>query len=121
MPSPVPRFECSTPIPRVEDLAASVRYYVHLLGFANASWGDEHFKCVSRDGAGLYLCRGGQGHVGAWAWIGVEDVRALHRAYQQHGARIRQGPTKHPWALEILVRDLDGNVLRFGSEPEEEA
>jgi catechol 2,3-dioxygenase-like lactoylglutathione lyase family enzyme len=120
MPTPLPHFECSTPILRVERMEASLRYYVNVLGFENAAWGDDCFTCVSRDGAGIYLCRGGQGHVGAWAWIGVDDARTLYQAYLERGAIIRQGPVNHPWALEIQVEDPDGNVLRFGSEPEPE-
>lgn len=118
MPTSLPHFECSTPILRVESMEGSLRYYVNVLGFVNAPWGDDRFTCVSKDGAAIYLCRGGQGHVGAWAWIGVDNVRTLHQAYLERGAIIRQGPTNHPWALEILVEDPDGNVLRFGSEPE---
>jgi hypothetical protein len=26
-------------------------------------------------------------------------------------------PTNFPWALEMQVKDPDGNVLRIGSEP----
>src|SRR5882672_4945275 len=73
------RFEGSQPILRVEDMAASLRFYVDILGFKNASWGSEDFTSISRDGAGIYLCRGGQGRGGAWVWIGVEDAEQLHK------------------------------------------
>jgi catechol 2,3-dioxygenase-like lactoylglutathione lyase family enzyme len=120
MSEPLPtRFECIDPILRVEDMAASVRYYVEVLGFENASWGTDDFTHVGRDGTGIYLCRGGQGHTGGWVWIGVGDVRALHRAYKKRGAIIRREPRNEPWALEMQVDDPDGNVLRFGSDPED--
>ncbi len=112
------RFECSQPILRVEDLNASVRFYVDMLGFKNAAWGNDEFTSVSRDGAAIYLCRGGQGRGAAWIWIGVSDVRKLHDEYKQRGVPIRLPPTNYPWALEIQVEDPEGNVLRFGSEPE---
>ncbi len=112
------RFECIDPILRVEDMAASVRYYVDVLGFEEADWGTDAFTHVRRDSGGIYLCRGSQGHAGAWVWIGVGDVRALHRVYTERGARIRQEPKNEPWALEMRVEDPDGNVLRFGSDPE---
>ena len=119
MPDPLPtRVECIDPILRVEDMAASVAYYVGVLGFESAPWGTDAFTYVGRDGRGLYLCRGGQGHAGAWVWIGVEDVRALHRLYRERGARIRREPRNEPWGLEMQVEDPDGNVLRFGSEAE---
>ncbi|MBX6365386.1 MAG: VOC family protein [Gemmatimonadetes bacterium] len=115
-PTPV-RFECSEPILRVEDMERSLRFYTDGLGFRNASWGDDAFTSVSRDGASLYLCRGGQGRGGAWAWIGVDDVERLFEEYRSRGVPIRCPPTNYPWALEMQVEDPDGNVLRFGSEP----
>lgn len=110
------RFECADPILRVEDMSAAVRYYVDVLGFEQAGWGDDNFTCVSRDGAGIYLSRGAQGHTGSWVWIGVGDVEELYDELKAKGAKIRQQPTNYPWALEMHVEDLDGNVLRMGSD-----
>jgi uncharacterized glyoxalase superfamily protein PhnB len=98
-------------------MAISVRYYVEVLGFKNADWGNDDFTSVNRDRAGIYLCRGGQGQAGTWVWIGVEDVEALYEEYQASGARIRHAPQNYPWAYEMKVADPDGHVLRFGSEP----
>lgn len=113
------QIECMDPILRVEDMSRSLAYYVDVLGFEKAPWGTDAFSYVGRDGRGIYLCRGGQGRGGAWVWIGVGDVRALHRRYRDRGAIIRQEPTNEPWALEMQVEDPDGNVLRFGSDPED--
>ena len=110
------RFEGSTPILLVTDMAASLRYFIDVLGFRNAEWGNDDFTCVNRDRAGLYLCRGGQGQPGTWVWIGVEDVEALHEEYKASGAKIRHPPQNYPWALEMKVDDPDGHVLRFGSD-----
>lgn len=110
-------FEGSAPILRVEDMAVSLRFYVNLLGFKNASWGNDDFTNVSRDNAGIYLCRGGQGRGGAWVWIGVEDAEKLHEECKARGVAIRLPPTNYAWALEMQVEDPDGNVLRLGSEP----
>ena len=120
MPSPGPvtvRFENSQPILRVEDMNASLRFYVDKLGFANASWGSDDFTSVNRDSAGIYLCRGDQGRGGAWIWIGVEDAEKLHDELKARGVTIRTPLTNHSWALEFQVEDPDGNVIRFGSEP----
>jgi len=111
------RFECADPILRVEDMSAAVRYYVDVLGFEQASWGDDSFTCVSRDGASIYLSKGDQGHTGSWVWIGVGDVEKLYEELEANGAKIQHEPTNYPWALEIRVEDLDGNVLRMGSDP----
>jgi predicted enzyme related to lactoylglutathione lyase len=111
------RFECIEPILCVTNIAASLRFYVDLLGFENASWGNDDFTHVSRDGRGIYLCREGQGQPGAWVWIGVENVEMLHEQYKADGVKVRQPPTTYPWALEMQIEDPDGNVLRIGSEP----
>jgi catechol 2,3-dioxygenase-like lactoylglutathione lyase family enzyme len=109
------------PILRVEDMRRAVAYYVDVLGFRQADWGTEEFTYVGVGEHGMYLCRGAQGRGGAWVWIGVDDVRKLFGVYKERGAIIRSEPTNHPWALEMQVEDPDGNVLRFGSEPDREA
>ena len=111
------RFEGIQAILRVENMQASLRFYRDVLGFENASWGDDHFTSLSHDGAAVYLCRGDQGRGGAWVWIGVEDVEKLYQECTARGVNIRLPPTNYPWALEMHVEDPDGNVLRFGSEP----
>lgn len=110
-------FEGSQPILRVENMEASVRFYVDMLGFENASWGTDEFTSVSRDNAGIYLCQGGQGKGGAWVWIGVDDAEKLYEEYTRRGVAIRLPPTNYSWALEMQLEDPDGNVLRLGSEP----
>jgi len=111
------KFEGAEPILSVKDMAVSLRYYVDLLGFQSAEWGTDSFTAVNRDSAGIYLCQGGQGQPGTWAWIGVEDVGTLYEEYRASGAKFRQTPRNYPWAYEMRVEDPDGHVLRFGSEP----
>lgn len=110
-------FECCQPILRVEDMQIALHFYVDGLGFVNAPWGTDGFTCVSRDGASLYLCRGGQGRGGAWVWIGVEDARALYEDLRARGVPTGSEPVNQPWALEFQLEDPDGNVIRIGSEP----
>jgi catechol 2,3-dioxygenase-like lactoylglutathione lyase family enzyme len=107
-------FECITPIFRVEDLRASLDYYRTVLGFKQ-DWGDQGFASVSRGRCHLMLCEGDQGHAGAWVWIGVGDAGQLFEEYQAKGAKVRHPPTNYAWAYEMQIEDLDGNVLRFGS------
>ncbi|MGA2387629.1 MAG: VOC family protein [Candidatus Sulfotelmatobacter sp.] len=110
-------FENSQPILRVENMDASLRFYVELLGFKNAVWGTSEFTSVNRDRAGIYLCQRGQGQGKAWIWVGVGDVEKLLEEYKALGVKILMPPTNFPWALEMHIEDPDGNVIRFGSDP----
>ena len=114
--------ECIIPILRVENLVASIDHYVKVLGFRKDwDWGDPpDFGSVSRDGCTIMLCEGGQGNQGTWLWIGVADVGKVYEEYKASGAAIRMAPTNFPWACEMKVEDLDGHVLRIGSDPEGE-
>lgn len=110
-------FEVCAPILRVENMKTSLQFYVDVLGFENAAWGNDGFTHISRDRTGIYLCQGGQGRGGAWVWIGVDDVEKLYEEFKALGVAIRMPPKNFPWALEMQIEDPDGNVFRFGSEP----
>lgn len=111
-------FHASSPILRVSDLARSLDYYNNALGFAT-DWGHESgFASVSRQAANILLCENDQGNPGTWVYIGVGDVVRLHEELAEKGAIIKLPPTNYPWAMEIHVADPDGNVIRFGSEPD---
>ena len=109
-------FHAAAPILRVADLRASIDYYVNVLGFT-VDFETEWLVSVSRDRCCLFLAMGDQGNPGAWVWIGVADAEALHEELRAKGAKIRHPPTNFSWALEMQVEDLDGNVLRLGSDP----
>jgi hypothetical protein len=113
------RFEGVCPIFRVQNVAASVEYYVQRLGF-QMDWQAPYIVSVSRGSCHIFLSEGDQGHPGAWAWVGVEDAMILLAEYQASGAKVRHPPTNYDWALEMQVEDLDGNILRLGSEPLED-
>ena len=113
------RIEAITPILKVADMARSLRFYVDLLGFENATWGDDGFTSVSRDGCTILLSRDGQGQPGTWIYVGVENAREVYDELSSKGVTILMEPTNRAWALEVNVEDPDGHVLRFGSEPEE--
>jgi len=108
-------FEAVSPILRVQDLSASIDYYVRMLGFA-IDWQGPYFASVSRGKCHIFLSQGDQGQPGTWVWIGVENADALLEEYRRTGAKIRHMPTNYPWAYEVQMEDLDGNVLRLGSD-----
>ena len=112
-------FECVNPIFPVENLKVSLDYYVGVLGF-KVDWHEPGIMAsVSRGRGCIMLCEGDQGHPGTWVWIGVEDAEALFQEYSAKGAKIRNPPTNYAWAYEMQVEDLDGNVLRLGSDTKE--
>lgn len=111
-------FESMTPILRVEDMQAAIDYYTRILGF-HLEWNDATFGSIRRGRCHIFLAAGDQGHPGSWMYIGVEDCDAVHAEFVSRGARIRHAPTNYDWAYEMQVEDLDGNVLRIGSEPKE--
>jgi catechol 2,3-dioxygenase-like lactoylglutathione lyase family enzyme len=109
-----------TPVLRVRSASASVDYYTRVLGFKfNFQFPeqDPFFVSVSRGKCCLFLSEGDQGNAGSWVWIDGKNVEALHDEFRAAGANIRHPPTNYPWALEMQVEDLDGNILRFGSDP----
>jgi catechol 2,3-dioxygenase-like lactoylglutathione lyase family enzyme len=107
-----------TPILYVKDMSLSLAFYVDILGFKNAEWGDNNFTSVSRDNTGLYLCKDGQGAPGTWIWIGFGgDIFPLHQKLKSKGVTIKLPPTNFSWAYEMQVEDPDGHILRFGTDP----
>lgn len=112
------RIETITPILSVDSVAASIHYYVDVLGFT-LDWHAGGMAGVMRDGQSLMLCASHQGRKGTWVWIGVEDVDALLAEFAAKGALIRDPPTNFQWAYEMQVEDPDGHVLRFGTEPKD--
>lgn len=121
MSNPSTRVECCTPILWVSEMKRAVDFYVNVLGFTAAEWGNEFFTSVNRDKTGIYLCLKGQGQPGAWVWVGVEDAGAFYEYVKSRGGSPRHAPRNYWWALEFHVADPDGNVLRIGSEPKEDA
>src|SRR5450432_2469384 len=117
---PANTFEGATPIFCVASVRASIEYYVNALGFKIDWKAGPGFASVSRDRCHLFLCEEDQGHPGTWTWIGVSDADSLAAEYRGRGARVRHPPANYPWAYEMQVEDLDGNVLRFGSDPKKD-
>ena len=114
--APRPTLGGETPILRVDNLSASIAYYVNQLGF-QLQWRSDPLASVVRDRASLMLSEGDQGNPGTWVWIAASHVDELYAELQARGARLRHPPTNYPWgSRECQVTDPDGHVLRFGAE-----
>ena len=114
------KFHKATPIFNVKSLTASKAYYLDVLGF-NINWDYKNTVCsIHRMECEVMLAEGDQGGGTAWIYTGVGDVDALYEEYKISEAIVRQVPTDFSWAREMQVEDLDGNVIRFGSDPKED-
>jgi len=109
-------FGSAAPILRVSSLAASVEYFVTVLGF-NIDWEAAGITSVSRDRCCFFLVDDGEEPGRTWAWAGVGNVEQVFEELRAKGARIRRPPTRCDWGMEMQVEDLDGNVLSLASAP----
>jgi predicted enzyme related to lactoylglutathione lyase len=114
------RFGAAMPVFRVEDVKASIAYYVDALGFELQWQAGEGFAGVKRGDCSIMLTNDNQSQARMWIWIGVEDVRELHREFEKSGAKVRNPPNNFEWAVEMQIEDPDGNVVRIGSDPEKD-
>ena len=119
-PVPPTKFNGVTPILNVKSVEKSVEHYTKVLGFEKHwEWPDKDenttFASITNGKVEIFLCEGGQGSSGTWVYYGVTDVDGLHKQYQASRADIAEAPSDKPWNMrEMLVRDLDGHVLRIG-------
>ena len=83
------------PILNVRDVAASLAYYVDVLGFGHSwAWGDPPtFGGVVTGHAEIQFCQDGQGNAGTWFSVWVEDVDELYERLRSRDVDIRQPPT----------------------------
>jgi uncharacterized glyoxalase superfamily protein PhnB len=108
------------PILNVKSVEKSIEHYTTVLGF-DKHWDwpgdkpDKTFASITNGKAEIFLCEGGQGSSGTWVYYGVDNIDDLHRQYVAAKADIMSPPADKPWGMrEMLVRDIDGHVLRIG-------
>jgi DNA-binding MarR family transcriptional regulator len=123
-PRPARQLRRFEPIFPVRDLAAALAHYASL-GFKTLGYPGGGYGFAQREGTGLHFAEHAdhdRAHGGAVAYLYVRDADALHEEWTRPGI----GGHTHPVGLmEYGLRegshtDPDGNVIRFGSEPEEE-
>lgn len=113
--------ETTIPVLPAKDLTASKAFYVKTLGF-QVDWGASHTDTVcqvSRDGQRIMLTEDGDVGSPGCVWIGLETDR-LFDEFISNGVTVIRGPENKPWAYEMRIRDIDGNILWLGTAPREE-
>jgi predicted lactoylglutathione lyase len=114
------RMENIVPVLCVKDMAASRAFYIGIMGFTEAEWGDDNFTAINRDNTGIYLCKNGQGQPGTWLWMGFDgNIHQLYEILKEKGVKIRMQPTNFSYAMEMQIEDPDGHVLRLGTDPDQ--
>jgi catechol 2,3-dioxygenase-like lactoylglutathione lyase family enzyme len=112
------RWEFCVPQLPVRDVRAAQRWYRDVLGLGvNWIWEDD-FGSVGMEHVELFLCASDDPHPG-YVSIFVDDVDAVHDACRKRGAQIASPLELKPWNVrEFSIRDLDGHVLRIGTDIE---
>ena len=109
--------ESLVPILYSDDLRRSIDYYTKCLGFTGEwIWDDAAtFGGVSLDCVRIFFCKQDQGHPGTWLCINLENVDDYYGQIKDKGAIILSPPENKPWFMrEMLVKDPDGHIIRFG-------
>ena len=110
--------ENTIPVLRVKSLSSSRDFYTNKLGF-KVDWGDDRAETicqVSRDGHRIMLSEQTDIGTPSCAWIGLETDK-LFQEFKDQGVSVLQVPENKPWAYEMKIRDLDGNILWLGTAP----
>lgn len=113
-----PQVENTIPVLPAKCLKRSRDFYVETLGF-KVDWGDadDALVCqVSRDGRPIMLKEDPRLGSPACVWIGLESDQ-LFAEFIAKGVSVLEGPQNQPWAYEMLIEDIDGNILWLGTEP----
>lgn len=112
--------ENTIPVLPSKNLVRSKDFYVNKLGF-RVDWGEEDSAgiCqVSRDGHRIMLMENDRLGSPGCVWVGLESDR-LFDEFRRSGVTVLEQPENKPWAYEMLIEDVDGNVLWLGTEPRE--
>ena len=112
--------ENTVPVLAVADVRASIGFYCESLDFTCDWTGSAEplfIASVSRDGHAIMLQRGDPVTPGC-VWIGTSGLGQLWEKVRSSGKiAVVQRPTNQTFALEMKIKDLDGNILWFGTEP----
>lgn len=127
-----PRLEGISPIVPVADEAASIRFYVDVLGFELRHHDAEKgYALLARDAAGLTLLGGADAaalhatatNISAYIW--VKDLAALWDELAPKLNTLPEGRLRAPFVQaygmrEFHVKDPDGFLIFFGEDADSE-
>ncbi|MDR6991813.1 VOC family protein [Luteimonas sp. 3794] len=113
------QIESVSPIFSVDDLAASLDFYLQTLGFELAwSWGEPpHIASVCRDGIEIMLSQRSDISApgAAQIYLGVSAIDAWHDALKSAGVHMRVPIGDRPYGMrDFRIADPSGNEISFG-------
>ena len=114
--------ENTIPVLSVSNMEQSVDFYLHSLGF-KVDWGNpeqDAICSISRDGHCIMLSLDAEISAPSCIWIGLETDLLISECMTKN-IEILQNPTNNPWAYDMKIEDIDGNVLWLGAEPLDES
>ena len=109
--------ENTIPVLPATDLRRSKDFYVQQLGFT-IDWGEAEDATVcqvSRDDQRIMLMEGSNLGSPACVWLGCSAK--LFDEFIGKGVPVLSGPENKPWAYQMRVTDVDGNILWLGADP----
>ena len=110
--------ENTIPVLPVVNVGRSKEFYVQKLGF-QVDWGDSDDAAicqVSRDGHRIMLTEDKSLGSPACVWVGLESA-TLFKEFLDKGVTVVSPPQNKPWAYEMFIQDVDGNILWLGTAP----
>lgn len=110
------RVERINPYLGVRDITESLFFYVNVLGF-DLYVETPNLAIIECDGHQIHLIKEGDFPGITRVWIGVDDIELLFEPFKRNGVIFIQRPTNFSWAYQMIIKDLDGNKLIFGSAP----
>jgi uncharacterized glyoxalase superfamily protein PhnB len=111
-------FHYANPIMAVKDVKTTVKFYKEKLGFnIDILWENPSYGCVSRGGIVVEFGEGRQNYVGGSACtIQVSNVESLYNEFKEQGVNfVGDFAEREYGSKDFRVRDIDGNLLVFGS------
>ncbi|WP_425616120.1 VOC family protein [Anatilimnocola sp. NA78] len=103
----------------VSDLEASLRYFVHVLGFRE-EFRFGQYAGIERDECKLHLSAHGNPNTGkpgsGAVYLFCDEVDSYFAEIRNRGALVVEEPKNYDYQMrDFVVRDLDGNHLSFGA------
>jgi len=110
------RVERINPYLVVKDIKGSLEFYINILGF-DVYVETQNLAIIECDGHQIHLIKSEDAPTINRIWIGVEDIEILYDQYKENDVIFIQEPSIFSWAYQMIIEDLDGNKLIFGSAP----